>query len=199
MLEYKICGPIFDEGIPLHVATNALQVFNGIVDKSYLVYSGSKRISARDRDIFQLRASSISHGSLLTNFEIVFSTIQLVLPFAGSFDHKNIWEFTKNSFDLLKIVCNSVQHNQKPTYELNKNGKVTVNTGDVHHHYHAPVIQIAELSLQNFQQLAHLIEPKKLTKYQPVKQTKRNQIFILAKTIAMLSISQKKYQMIIYL
>ena len=77
MLEYKICGPIFDEGVPLHVAINALDSFHCVVDKTYLVATESKRISSRDREIFQLRASSISRGSLLTKFEIIVGAYQL--------------------------------------------------------------------------------------------------------------------------
>lgn len=162
MLEYKICGPIFDEGIPLHVAINALNNFHGIIDKTYLVSTNSKRITIRDREIFQLRASSISHGSLLTKFEIVISSFQFVLPFVGTLGPDNIWEFTKNTFNFLKVVCGAVQNGQKPIYEFNNNGTVSVHTGDNHYHFHDQVVQIGELALPSCQNLAHLIEPKKI-------------------------------------
>lgn len=162
MLEYKICGPIFDEGIPLHVAINALSHFHSVVDKTYLVAIGSKRLTARDREIFQLKASSISRGSLLTKFEIIVATYQFTLPFIGTLGPDNIWEFTKNTFDFLKAVCGAVQRDEKPSYDFDNNGNVSVNIGDTHYHYHGQVIQIGELALSSFQELAHLIEPNKI-------------------------------------
>lgn len=162
MLEYKIDGPILKEGIPLHIAINALNSFHSIVDKTYLVSIGSKRITAHDRDIFQLRASSISRGSLSTKFEIIISAFQFALPFIGTLGPENIWEFTKNTFDFLKVVCKAVQNDQKPTYEFNNDGNVSVQTGDNHYHFHAQVIRIGEIALPSYQNLAHIIEPKKI-------------------------------------
>lgn len=162
MLEYKICGPILDDGIPLHIAINALNSFHSVIDKTYLVSTGSKRLSARDREVFQLRASSISRGSLITKFEIVISAFQFAMPFVGTLGPDNIWEFTKNTFDFLKVVCGAVQNGEKPTYEFNNNGNAEVHIGDNHYHYHGQVIQIGELALSSYQDLAHLIEPKKI-------------------------------------
>ena len=164
MLEYKICGPILDEGVPLHVAINALNSFHSVIDKTYLVSTGSKRITARDREIFQLRASSISRGSLLTKFEIIISAFQFAMPFVGTLGPDNIWEFTKNTFVFLKVVCGAVQNDQKPTYQFNNDGDVAIQVGDNHYHFHDQVIQIGELALPSYQNLAHLIEPKKINR-----------------------------------
>jgi len=162
MLEYKICGPILDEGVPLHIAINALSNFHSVVDKTYLVATNSKRLTARDREIFQLRASSISRGSLVTKFEIIVATFQFVIPFIGTLGPDNIWEFTKNTFYFLKVVCEAVQKDEKPTYEFNNQGDVKVHIGDSHYHFHGQVLQIGELALPSFQDLAHLIEPNKI-------------------------------------
>lgn len=162
MLEYKICGPIFDEGVPLHIAINALSNFHSVVDKTYLVATGSKRLTARDREIFQLKASSITRGSLLTKFEIIIATYQLAIPFIGALGPDNIWAFTKDTFDFLKAVCGAVQKDEKPTYVFDNNGDVNVQIGDTHYHFHGQVIQIGELALPSFQELAHLIEPNKI-------------------------------------
>lgn len=162
MLEYKICGPILDDGVPLHVAINALSSFHSVVDKTYLVATGSKRITSRDRELFQLRASSISRGSLLTKFEIIVTTFQFGIPFVSALGPDNIWEFTKNSFDFLKVVCGAVQKNEKPTYEFNNKGDASVHIGDKNYHFHSQVLQIGKLALPSFQELAHLIEPDKI-------------------------------------
>ena len=128
-----------------------------------MVLSGAKRLSAKDREIFYLRARSFKQGSLLTNFDIVLSGVQLALPFVGAFGPQNFWEYTKDSFSFLKNVCNAVQNNQKPTYEFNNEGDATVHIGDNHYHYHGPVVKIGELALPNYQDLAHLIDPLKVT------------------------------------
>jgi hypothetical protein len=160
--EFKIDGPALREGVPIHLAITALENFQALVDKSYLVFSGSRRMTAKDREIFRLVANEFQTGSLLTQFEIVLSGVQIALPFISSFGPQNIWEFTKDSFSFLKLVCGAVQSGEKPTYEFNNEGDATVHVGDAHHHYHGPVIQIGKLSLPNYQNLASMIDPKKL-------------------------------------
>jgi len=160
--EFKIDGPALRNGVPIHIAVSALDNFQAVVDKSYLVFSGSKRMTARDREVFSLLASNFKKGSLLTQFEIILSGVQVALPFVSSFGPQNLWDFTKDSFEFLKLVCNAVQKGEKPTYEFNNNGDAKVQIGDTHHHYHGSVIQIGKLALPNYQSLAGMIDPKKL-------------------------------------
>lgn len=162
MLEYKIDGPALKDGIPLHIAAASLDYFQAVLDKTYLISVGSKKMSGRDRNIFQLKASSFYRGSLLTNFEIILTGAQLALPFIGTLGPQNIWEYTKDTFSFLKAVCGAVQKGEKPQYVFQNNGDVTVKTGDTVNNYYAPVIQIGELALPSYQNLAHLIDPKKL-------------------------------------
>jgi hypothetical protein len=160
--EFKIDGPAFKEGAPIHLSVSALDNFQSVLDKSYLVLSGAKRMSPKDREIFHLRATNFRRGSLLTEFEIVITGIQLALPFVSSFGPQNRWDYTKDSFSFLKTVCTAVRNGEKPTYEFNNQGDASVHIGDNHYHYHAPVIQIAELALPSYQNLAHLIEQSKV-------------------------------------
>lgn len=162
MHEFKIDGPALRDGVPIHIAVTALDNFQGVVDKSYLVFSDSKRMSAKDREVFTLLASNFEKGSLLTQFEIVLSGVQLALPLVSSLGPQNLWDFTKDSFGFLKLVCGAVQKGEKPTYEFNNDGEATVQIGDTHHHYHSQVIQIGQLALHNYQNLAGMIDPKKL-------------------------------------
>ena len=84
-----------------------------------------------------------------------------MLPFAGTLGPQNIWAFTKDSFAFLKLICESVQNDEKSTYEYKNNGDVKVRTGDIINHFHGPVIQIGELALPSYQALACLIDPQK--------------------------------------
>ncbi|MFA6011530.1 MAG: fructose 1,6-bisphosphatase [Desulfobacteraceae bacterium] len=160
MFEYKIDGPALKDGIPIHIAASALDNFQSIVDKTFLVSIGAKRLSAKDRERFQLKASKFSQGSLTTVFDIMLSGVQLILPFAGSLGPQNIWDYTKDTFAFLKLVCSSVQNEERPTYQFNNNGNVVVNTGNTTNNFYAPVIQIGELALPSYQSLAHLIDPQ---------------------------------------
>jgi hypothetical protein len=162
MFEYKIDGPALKNGVPIHIASSALDSFQSIVDKTFLVSIGSKRLSAKDRERFQLRVSRFEQGSLLTYFDIALAGVQMTIPFVGTLGSQNIWTFTKDTFTFLKIVCESVQNDKKPTYEYKNNGDVKVITGDTTNHFHGPVIQIGEMALPNYQALAHLIDPKKV-------------------------------------
>lgn len=162
MFEYKIDGPALKDGIPIHIAASALDNFQSILDKTFLVSIGSKRLSAKDRDRFQLKATKFTQGSLITDFDIVFAGVQLILPFAGSLGPQNIWDYTKDTFTFLKLVCGSVQNDEKPTYQYNNNGDVAVKTGDTINNFYGTVIQIGELALPSYQSLAHLIDPQKL-------------------------------------
>lgn len=162
MLEYKIDGPALKNGIPIHIAAASLDYFQAVLDKTYLIAVGSKKMTGRDRNVFQLRASSFSRGSLLTNFEIILTGVQLTIPFIGTLGPQNIWEYTKDTFNFLKVVCGAVQKGDKPQYVFQNNGEVTVKTGNTVNNYYGPVIQIGELALPSYQNLAHLIDPKKL-------------------------------------
>jgi len=162
-LEFKIDGPKFKDGVPIHIAVQALDKFQSIVDKTYLVSSGSKKMMVKDREKYYLKATEFREGSLLTIFEIALQGVQLGLPLASQLGPQNIWDYTKETFNFLKLVCGAVQKGEKPSYEFNNNGDATVHIGDISHHYSGPVIQIAQLSLSSYQGLANLLEPNKLT------------------------------------
>ena len=162
-LQFKIDGPALKEGVPLPVAISALSSFQSIVDKTYLVTAEKSRITASEREKFYLRATEFKQGSLLTYFDIALQGVQLGLPLVSNLGPQNIWDLTKDTFSMLKIVCGAVQSGKEPAYEFNNNGNVDVRVGDEHHHYHGPVFQIAELALPNFQDLAHLLGNRKLT------------------------------------
>lgn len=162
-MQFKIDGPSLKNGVPIPLAIAALDSFQGIVDKSYLVTTQTKRITAKEREKFYLRATEFKQGSLLTYFEIALQGVQLTLPLISNYGPNSIWELTKDTFTFLKTVCAAVQQGKEPSFEFNNNGDVSVKIGDESHHYHGPVYQIGQLSLPNYQSLAHLLSPDKLT------------------------------------
>ena len=162
-LEFKIDGPALREGVPIHLVVGALENFQAVLDKTYLVATGGKKITARDREKYFLRASEFRTGSLVTVFEVALQGVQLGLPLVSQLGPQNLWDYTRETFGFLKLVCGAVQRGEKPEYEFNNDGDAIVHVGDVHQHFHGPVIQIGKRALPNYQNLAHLIDPKKLS------------------------------------
>ena len=52
---------------------------------------------------------------------------------------QSVWDYTKESFNFLKLIFSAAQKGQQPTYSFHDNQKFTVQIGDTHHHYHGPV------------------------------------------------------------
>ena len=163
---FKIDGPILKKGIPIPVAVAALQNFQSILDKTYLVLSDKEKMTVYERDKFFLRATEFKHGSFETYFDIAIQGVQLSLPFISSAGPQNIWELTKQSFEFLKLACKSVQEGKELKYEFNNEGDANVHIGNNTHNYNSTVIQIAQLSLASHQDLAHLISENKINNIQ---------------------------------
>ena len=161
-LEFKIEGPILENGVPIHVAIDALENFQGIIDKSYLVAAGLQRISAKERESFQLKAKHFKLSSFITDFEICLHGVQLALPIISTFGPQNVWEYTKETFRFLKVICSAMHSDKKPTYEFKENKDFIVHVGETHQHFYGPVFQIGEKALPNYQALAHILEQGKI-------------------------------------
>ncbi len=162
-LQFKIDGPIAKGGIPLPLALSALSNFQSIVDKSYLVISDKNRMTPSERERFYIRATEFRSGSLLTYFDIILHGVQLGLPLVSSLGPQNIWDLTRDSFNMLKLVCEGVRGGEVPKYQFNNGGNVNVSIGGNHFHFHPHVYQAAKSSLSNYQNLTHLLDKEKLS------------------------------------
>lgn len=161
--QFKIDGPIFRSGIPIYLATTALDSFQTIVDKTYLVSANAKKMTARERDKFYLKATEFKEGSLLVYFEIALQGVQLSMPLISSVGPQNIWDFTKETFKFLKLVCGAVQKGEKPTYKFDNNGNANVQIGNNEYNFHGSVIVIGQSALPSYQDLANLIKDNKIS------------------------------------
>lgn len=150
---FKLEGPIFQEGVPIHIAIKAWDNFQSIIDRTYLIATDSQRIGAKEREKYFLRA---------TTFEIFLAGTQLVLPFLGTLGPQNLWKYTKETFNFLKLICTHKEDTQKVNISVQDNQNTVVQIGDTHHHYHGPVFQIAEKSLSKYQDLAHMLDQGKI-------------------------------------
>lgn len=162
---FRMDGPIFEEGIPLHVALASLQDIQSIFDKTYLVITGTKRLSKYDRESFQLRTCSIKKGSLETDLQIIIESAQYAIPVVASFSPTDIWNYTKQGFEFLRFIYALAAQGKTPMYQANDNGTVNVFHGDNIHVYSGSVIQIGEKSLPHWRSLNHKLKENKIDGY----------------------------------
>ena len=103
-LSFKMEGPIFERGVPLHLVIGGLTELHHVVDKTYIVLHDKKRVSRSDREQFQIVSHKFSSSSFLTEFEILLTGVQLALPFISQYGPQNIWDYTKETFSFLKQI-----------------------------------------------------------------------------------------------
>ena len=58
--KFKIDGSALKEGVPLPLAISALDSFQSIVDKTYLISANKKAITAKEREKFILKATELN-------------------------------------------------------------------------------------------------------------------------------------------
>ena len=156
---FEMDGPAFEAGIPIHTMLSGFSEVQGILDKTYLVLAGRHRMTREERSRFFLRAHRIARSSFHSDIDIVFAVGQVALPFMGTLGPAGIWEYTKQSYEFLKLVFEALKSGIQPQYSFtgHDNSTLTVNTGTINNTFHAPVFQIAQSSLTHYQALDKLI------------------------------------------
>lgn len=162
-VHFKIDGPGFAEGIPLHLLTDSLSDFQSLMDKTYLGLTQRKRLSRDDRSRYYLLSKDITHGSAETDLGVILTGIQTAFPFFSALGPTGLWEYAKQSFDFLQFVYSGMKAGNQPTYSWSgDNSQFQVNTGTQTHTYNAPVYNIGQMSVNNYVSLVKPIEDKTL-------------------------------------
>lgn len=153
-------GPVFKEGVPVHVMLVGMDHFQGLLDKAYLGMIDRKRLSKEDRARFYLRAQEIRSGSFHADLGVIFTGAQLVLPLIGSLGPTGIWEYAKQTYEFLKCIFSAAKEKQPITYTWNSDRSVVnVNTGRQTVEFNGPVFNIAQLTLPHYQALGAQLAP----------------------------------------
>ncbi|OIQ84474.1 hypothetical protein GALL_336970 [mine drainage metagenome] len=160
-VHFKMDGPAFTDGIPLHLLTSSLSDLQSILDKTYLGLTQRKRLSRDDRSHYYLLSKDIKHGSAETDLGVVLTGIQTAFPFFSALGPTGLWEYAKQSFHFLKFVYSAMKLGDQPTYSWSgDNSQFYVNTGTQTNTYDAPVYNIGQMSVNNYISLAKPIEEK---------------------------------------
>jgi len=160
-VHFKMDGPAFTDGIPLHILTSGLSDFQALLDKTYLGLTQRKRLSRDERARYYILSQNIRHGSVETDLGIILTGIQTAFPFFSELGPTGIWEYVKETYDFLELVFSSMQAGNQPTYSWSgDNSQFQVNTGTQTNTYNAPVFNIGQMSVNNYQSLSKPIEDK---------------------------------------
>jgi len=156
-------GPVFVEGLPIHIVTSGLDALQGIMDKSYMEITHKQRLTKEGRIQFQLVSYNVKRGSLIIDFDILLRISELALPIIGAINAKTIWDYTKESFKFLKLIYELHKNGHTPQIQQGPNSSVIVVNGDVTYNFNGPVIQIAEKALPHYENLTDLIGEQQVT------------------------------------
>ena len=159
LISFRIEGPILEKNIPLDIALDSLTAFQNIVYKSYLALSQSQRVSKKTREEFRITFTKIEKGSLNVDLDMVLAaviTAQMTMPFITSLTPKAVWDLTKNSFNYLKFVLESINKGKLPTYSQTGDGMLLVNNGDGNITVNQITYNVAKESLCDYQEMAKL-------------------------------------------
>lgn len=160
-IHFEMDGPAFTKGIPLHLLVSGLSDFQSLLDKTYLGLTQRKRLSRDDRACFYLLSKDIKHGSAEADLGIVLAGIQTAFPFYSALGPVGLWEYAKQTFDFLKFVYSAMQSGNQPTYSWSgDHSQFQVNTGTQTNTYNAPVFNIGQISVNNYQSLTKPIEER---------------------------------------
>ena len=132
-IHFKMEGPILEENIPLDIALVALNNLQSILDKSYLALSEAQRITKKSRGEFKITFTEIRKGSIDADLDLIVAAVvvaQQTMPFLTAINAKTIWDLTRQAFEYLKFVLESVSKGKVPTYNQNSDGMLVVNNGD---------------------------------------------------------------------
>ena len=155
---FSLQGSIFEKGIPIHIASKSLFELQNIFDKTFLITSGKQRITPKQRKKFYLQTETIKHSSLQTYFDIIMGSMQVMLPVYQGIGPENIWNLTKSSYDFLKLLFQAHAQGKSTHISVTDNSECTLTIqGDNSTTYNAPVLNIAKLSISNWQEMYGLL------------------------------------------
>lgn len=167
-IKLNIQGSVFDHGLPLPAVVKYLSATQSIFDKTYLYHAQKKVISPKERALFYLESSNIKKGSLYSDLAMVFNASQQLLPFIGMLNPEAIWEYTKSTFDFLKLIFNKKNEGFDVDIQtIGEDAHVHFTNGDTNISYvfNGPVINIAKAALPHYEAIVSGISSGKIDNF----------------------------------
>lgn len=136
-LHFRLTGGIGNKEYPIDLRSSAelLVLFQSIIDKSYCVLSGKKRLSSKGQSDCQILIKNLHVGSLESEMILLTS---FVLPLAGLSNPKTIWDYSCMALDYFKRLVSALQNKDSVHTNMESHGDNSPNililsvNGDVH-------------------------------------------------------------------
>jgi len=162
-LHLKMDGKAFQKGIYIHTVVDSLNELQFILDRSYLALADRKNLTPKERTRYRLVAQSFEKGSFVSAIDIVLATAPVVLPLISQIGPENIWEYTKTTFEFLKLVFSlnqekKLRNDDKPINITGDEATTNVNYGEQTWNFNAPVLMLGESVLPSYKKLSQLIK-----------------------------------------
>lgn len=162
-LHLKMDGKAFQKGIYIHTVVDSLNELQFILDRSYLALVDKKNLTPKERTRYRLVAQSFEKGSFISAIDIVMATAPVVVPLISQIGPENIWEYTKLTFEFLKLVFTLNQEKKtsgddKPINITGDGTTTNVNYGNQTWNFNAPVLVLGESVLPSYKRLSQLIK-----------------------------------------
>jgi len=164
-IKFRMNGAAFEEGIPLHLALSSMQDVQSIFDQTYLVMSGRKRITKRDRAYFHLKTKDIRHGSLESELQVYLNAAQHTLPVVAALTSSDLWGLTKDGWELLRWFYAKYKPGSEPTYQVGDNGTLVIVQGDNNIVTTNATLDVAKAALPHWRDLNHKLEQGAVDSY----------------------------------
>lgn len=162
-LHLKMDGKAFQKGIYIHTVVDSLNELQFILDRSYLVLANKKNLTPKERTHYRLVAQSFEKGSFISAIDIIIATAPIVIPIISQIGPENIWEYTKTTFEFLKLVFSlnqekKAKNDDKPINVTGDETTTIVNYGEQTWNFNAPVLILGENVLPSYKKLSQLIK-----------------------------------------
>lgn len=162
-LHLKMDGKAFQKGIYIHTVVDSLNELQFILDRSYLALTNRKNLTPKERTHYRLVAQSFEKGSFNSAIDIVMAITPAVLPLVLQIGPENIWEYTKITFEFLKLVFTLNQekksnNDDKPINITGDEVTTNVNYGEQTWNFNAPVLMLGESVLPSYKRISQLIK-----------------------------------------
>jgi len=159
-LAIEMEGPVFDQGIPVHLLVSGFSEIQAILDKTYLGLTNRHRMTRDERSKFFIKTNQVTRSSVHANLDLVIAAGQVSFAFINAIGPSTIWDYTKQAYDLLQIVVGAMKSGKKPEIIVsgNDNSVINVNTGTQTFVFNGPVLPIAQQALPHYQSLDQLLE-----------------------------------------
>ncbi len=158
----RMSGREFEKEKNLYLMVEALSNINRVFEKSYLTISNKKRMTEKDREVFQLKAKEFKEGSLIIELGMYITALtQSSLLNVLTLSPKDIWTLIKDGYNYLKTVLKANSEGVPIRLEGDNNMILLITGNNNTVEFRPEVIPYLKMAEPNFERVSKLVNPEK--------------------------------------